>query len=101
MEDRLDDSSETATIPLPEGASVRCFGTDLALIELDLFEPRFPEELSEAERDIARRVFEGATNQQIAAARRVNVKTVGKQLEAIYRKLGVSCRAELVLRLRP
>jgi DNA-binding NarL/FixJ family response regulator len=101
MEDRLGDGNETATIPLPEGAAVRCLGTDLALIELDLLEPRIPEELSEAERDIALRVFEGATNQQIARARGVNVKTVGKQLEAIYRKLGVSCRAELVLRLRP
>jgi DNA-binding NarL/FixJ family response regulator len=101
MDDRLDDCSETATIPLPEGASVRRLGTDLVLIELDVVEPRIPEELSEAERDIALRVFDGATNQQIATARRVNVKTVGKQLEAIYRKLDVSCRVELVLRLRP
>jgi DNA-binding NarL/FixJ family response regulator len=101
MKDRLDEGSEETTIPLPEGACVRQFSPDLALIELDLFAPCIPDELSEAERDIAQRIFDGATNQQIAVARGVNVKTVGKQLEAIYRKLGVSCRVELILRLRP
>ena len=40
-------------------------------------------------------MFEGATNQQIADARGVSVRTVSKQIEAIYRKLHVTSRAEL------
>ncbi|MDQ3032586.1 MAG: helix-turn-helix transcriptional regulator [Myxococcota bacterium] len=75
-------------------------GPDLALIELPLPEAELPLALSDAEQDVALAVFEGATNQEIATARGVSVKTVGNQLESIYRKLHVTSRAELVLRLR-
>lgn len=93
-------AKEEGSIPLPEGAIVRPLGPDLALIEMPIPEARLPVALTEAEQDIAAAVFQGATNQEIATARGVNIKTVAKQLEAIYRKLRVSSRVELVLRLR-
>lgn len=56
-------------------------------------------ELTPAERDVARLVASGCTNREIAARRRASVHTVGNQLAAIYGKLGVSSRYELVARL--
>ena len=58
-----------------------------------------PSCLTDAERDVVARVLEGASNDDIARARGVSIKTVGNQLDAIYRKVGVGSRYELVLRL--
>ena len=91
---------EYATVPMPEGTRVRHLGPDLALLELVEPEARVPPALSEAEQDIALRVFQGATTQEIAEARAVSPKTIGNQLDSIFRKLGVASRAELVLFLR-
>ena len=88
-------------IPLPSGARVELLSPDLALIELNEPTPVLPDDLSDAERDIARRIFEGQSNAQIAAERGVHPGTVGKQVERVYRKLGVASRAELVLAPRP
>jgi DNA-binding CsgD family transcriptional regulator len=70
------------------------------LFELLEPEARIPPALTDAEQDIALRVFQGETTQQIARARGVSSKTIGNQLESIFRKLGVTSRAELVLFLR-
>lgn len=88
------------TLPLPAGARVYSLGPDLALLELPPPEASFPPALTEAERDVAQRVFDGATNDEIARARGVSVKTVINQLETVYRKLGVTSRVELVLLLK-
>ncbi len=87
-------------IPLPPGASVERIGDDLALISLPLPEAAPPASLTDAEADVAIRVFEGLSNAEIAEARGVSPRTVSKQLEGIYRKLGVVSRSELVLALR-
>jgi len=55
--------------------------------------------LTEAERELARLVADGCSNQAIAAKRGVRVQTVANQLVAIYRKLAVSSRSELAARL--
>ena len=52
-------------------------------------------ELTKAEKDIIEQVSYGKTNRQIAFRRRVSHYTVKNQLSTLYRKLGVSCRAEL------
>ena len=96
----MSDDDNYGEIPLPEGASVWSLTPDLALFELLEPEARIPPALTDAEQDIALRVFQGETTQQIARARGVSSKTIGNQLESIFRKLGVTSRAELVLFLR-
>jgi DNA-binding CsgD family transcriptional regulator len=54
-----------------------------------------PESLSAAERRIVQAVLAGRSNIEIARLRGTSVKTVGNQLHAIYRKLGVGSRNEL------
>lgn len=56
--------------------------------------------LSIAEREIARGVCEGLGNDEIAQRLRKSVKTVKGQLTSIYKKLGVSGRGQLLVRLR-
>lgn len=51
--------------------------------------------LTEAEREVVRRVLDGATTAAIAAARRTSPRTVANQLQSIFRKLGIASRAEL------
>lgn len=92
--------TDDAEVPMPAAARVHMLADDLALVEIPAPEACFPPPLTEAERDIAQRVFDGATNDEIARARGVSVKTVGNQLAALYRKLGVDSRVELVLLLR-
>ena len=96
----MSEDEEFAEIPLPEGASVRHLAPDLVLLELAKPKACIPPALTEAEQDIALRVFQGETTQRIARARGVSAKTVGNQLESIFRKLGVASRTELVLFLR-
>jgi DNA-binding NarL/FixJ family response regulator len=54
--------------------------------------------LSPSERDIVSRVFRGQSNGAIASARGTSPRTVANQLAAIYSKLGVRSRRELVAR---
>lgn len=77
----------------------RVLGRSL-LLSFPLPQAGIPAALTEAEQDVALRVYRGASNAEIARERGVSSKTIGKQLESIYRKLGVSSRTELVLRLR-
>ncbi|WP_164992309.1 LuxR family transcriptional regulator [Streptomyces sp. L2] len=67
-----------------------------AAVDLDL--------LTDAERRVAQRVAEGASNREIAAELVVSVKTVEAALTRAYRKLGVRSRVDLtrvVLSLSP
>lgn len=58
-----------------------------------------PASLSASERAIARAVVAGSSNAEIGAARGTSAKTVANQLYAIYRKLGVHTREELVAKV--
>lgn len=51
--------------------------------------------LAPAQREVATLVLEGHSNAGIAALRGVSERTVAKQLDTIYRRLGVRSRAEL------
>lgn len=93
-------SAEEGAVPMPEGARVLMLDSDLALFELPVPRPRRLDALTSAEQDVAFAVFEGASNREIARARGVSVKTVGNQLERIYRKVGVASRMELILVIR-
>lgn len=56
--------------------------------------------LTPAEREVVALLVAGQSNQEIAAARGVSPRTIANQLAAIYRKLGVSSRVELVAQRR-
>lgn len=92
---------ERPYIPLPGGAEIEHLAPDLVLLSFPLPEPRFPPELTDAEREVTRLVYDGASNAEIARARGVSPKTIANQLDSIYRKLGVTSRCELVSRLLP
>lgn len=87
-------------LPAPEQAQAELLSEDLALLWFPVPTPQSPAALTEAEQDIALQVYAGRTNDDIARARGVSARTVGNQLEGIYRKLGVASRVELVLLLR-
>ncbi|MCC6625201.1 MAG: helix-turn-helix transcriptional regulator [Deltaproteobacteria bacterium] len=60
--------------------------------------PAWPD-LSRAEREIADALVDGWSHAQIATVRDTSPRTVGKQVERLYRKLGVQSRSELAVRL--
>lgn len=73
---------------------------DEELFVLELPEIRI-EGLTDVEQQIVRRVVAGDTDAEIARERGTSVRTVGNQLAAIFRKLGVRGRSELVARVVP
>ncbi|MEZ4220611.1 MAG: helix-turn-helix transcriptional regulator [Polyangiaceae bacterium] len=64
-----------------------------------VLEPKSPaglRELTPAEREVVALVCRGCSNKEIASQRGTSVNTVGNQLAAVYGKLGVASRFELV-----
>jgi DNA-binding NarL/FixJ family response regulator len=55
--------------------------------------------LTPSEREVVALLLRGASNREIADARGTTLRTVGKQVDAIYKKLGVHSRSELASRL--
>ncbi len=51
--------------------------------------------LTAAERAVADLLLMGRTQTEIAALRGTSARTVGKQVDSLYRKLGIHSRAEL------
>ncbi len=56
--------------------------------------------LTPAERDVGRLLLEGCSDAEVASVRKTSVRTVGKQVASLYRKLGISSRRELWARAR-
>jgi DNA-binding NarL/FixJ family response regulator len=69
--------------------------TDLADVAhlLDVPGPRDPAELTERECEVLRLVASGMTNREIAATLHLSPHTVGRHLQNVYAKLGVTTRA--------
>ena len=59
------------------------------------------EMLTPAERDVVALVVSGCSNAEVAARRRTSAHTVANQMAAIFRKLGVGSRRELLGRVAP
>jgi DNA-binding NarL/FixJ family response regulator len=63
-------------------------------------EPAAPvDALTPSELEVARLVLAGHSNAEIARARGTSARTISKQLDSLYRKLGVHSRAELAVRM--
>ena len=56
--------------------------------------------LSPAEQQVLVLLLQGKSNKAIATARGTPVRTVTKQVEAVFSRLGVRSRAELCLRVQ-
>jgi DNA-binding CsgD family transcriptional regulator len=54
--------------------------------------------LSAAEREVFRLLLQGSSNREIAAIRGTSERTVANQVQAVFRKSGVTSRAELCAR---
>lgn len=92
----MDDEEIAKRVALPDRATGIELSEGLVLIELPHSELVFPDSLTGAEREIAALVVSGLTSAEIAARRRVSVKTVHAQVEAVFCKCLVTDRVELV-----
>lgn len=74
-------------------------GGSYVAIRVDRSAAPFLDALSQANRDVAERLIEGQSYQEIAAERRTSIRTVANQVAASFRHLGLSGRLELLRRL--
>jgi DNA-binding CsgD family transcriptional regulator len=79
-----------------DGAELAASLDSLGVLALSTKPLELPASLSEAEREVARLVCDGLSNAEIAEQRGTATRTVANQLAAIYQKLDVDSRAELV-----
>ena len=92
----------TAGSPVAIPARVSEFeasGRRISVISTERPERQFPVDLSRGEVAVARLLAVGHSHAEIATLRKASVRTVANQLAGVFRKLGVSGRAELVDRL--
>lgn len=68
---------------------------ELVVLSMPIAAPGGHPGLTAAELEVVALVLDGLSNQEIAQRRAVARSTIRKQLEGIYRKLGVGSRAEL------
>jgi DNA-binding NarL/FixJ family response regulator len=80
---------------------VRVFGLEHGRDELLVVSAPLapPATLTRAEQEVAAAVLAGASNAAIAKARGTSVRTVANQLSTIFRRLGVTSRGELAVKL--
>ena len=78
-------------------AAMRAAGLPAPIAHYRVGQATDPDALTARERALCRLVHEGRTNQQIARALHISVKTVEAYLTRIYRKTGCSSRVELAV----
>ena len=83
-----------------EGVSVSSGDETFVVLSFPIEPNEAPSELTASELAVVELVLSGMRTKAIAALRGVSERTVGNQLQSAYRKLGVTSRAELALRLR-
>ena len=69
---------------------------NLVVVSFALPAPTLPDVLTATEREIASAILDGASDKEIADQRGTSRKTVANQIAAVFRKLEVNSRAELV-----
>jgi DNA-binding CsgD family transcriptional regulator len=93
------DVEQAPGLPCPPGLSVRTFeieGRQYALFLLPLRRLEPPSCLTQAEREIVKGVLSERSNAEIARTRQTSKNTVANQLRAVYTKLGISGRSQLI-----
>ncbi|NRD43929.1 response regulator transcription factor [Corallococcus exiguus] len=88
--------------PAPSSPHVRAWklkvsGEIFAVISLPMGLGPHLAALTSAERSVVEHVLRGDSNKQIAHSRGTAVRTVANQLAAIYQKLGIASRSDLVV----
>ena len=81
-------------------AEVAVNGEELLVGSYPLIDEKRVSALSETERVVLAHMMAGSTNQDIARRRRTSEYTVANQVQSIFRKLNVSSRSELAVRLQ-
>jgi DNA-binding NarL/FixJ family response regulator len=81
-------------------AVLRIGDEDLLVIRYELDELEIPRTLTLAERGVAEALLRGSSMASIAKERGTARRTIANQLRAIYAKVGVTSRLELVAKLR-
>ena len=74
-------------------------GHVFVLFEWEATAPAEPAQLTLAERDVLRGILRGESNATIAERRGTKTGTVANQVAALFRRLGVRSRAELLGRV--
>jgi DNA-binding CsgD family transcriptional regulator len=93
-------AAEHPSLALEARASRIAFeGTYNVLVSADRPDARLARLLSPAQYAVTRLVVEGKSHADIAAERRASLRTVANQLGAVFRRLRVSGRSELLARL--
>jgi DNA-binding CsgD family transcriptional regulator len=85
----------------PPGLVVETFergGESFAVLDWPAPHPRPPSDLRPAEREILEWLLAGFSTAEIARRRRRSARTVAHQVDAIFRRLGVHSRQELMAR---
>lgn len=76
-----------------------CMGNAEAVVKTTRTRPYVINNLTSAENAVAHGVFRGLSDAEIAQERGASVRTVANQLRAIFRKLSIQSRSELVVLL--
>lgn len=88
-------------LPAPRGLAAHTFEAgnhEFLVLSFDLATIVPPSGLTRSESDVVRAVAEGLSTAEIATRRGTSRRTVTNQLSSVFSKLGVSSRAELVLK---
>lgn len=94
----IGDDERPATEDPAELPVLQVGGHELVVVSVPA--PQVPaDELTAAEQSVVRGIAEGLTNAELAERRQVARSTIANQIASIFRKLGVSSRAELLARL--
>lgn len=79
-----------------DAAPVEIVGLSFGLLSVAVEPRRWPEALTQAERDVARHLIRGHSYRRIARARNVSEYTISVQVSAMLAKLRVGSAGELV-----
>jgi DNA-binding NarL/FixJ family response regulator len=90
-------SMGTCVADVPSLTRFRMGSEEFAVLSVPVGSSHALAALTPSERSVVQAVLAGRSNNEIAEARATAPRTVANQLAAIYRKLGISSRAELAL----
>ncbi len=80
----------------PRVTRMRVGGEDIIVLSVPLPKLQYPDNTTDAEREIIDLVLQGLSAKEIAESRGASLRTVTTQLGAIFRKAGVNSQAELI-----